>query len=114
MKPHSRLWFNRNIGDLRSKRSVESNAVAGLLFDPTVDQIEAMPSELCRLKRCDSDSLNDAEMVLMKLVLEVDAPWEIRKITTQSVLLPPLPYLKIPMEELKPRLLRYLASGISL
>ena len=106
--------MSQKIGDVPSGRSVEINAVASLLFDPTVDQIEAMPSELCRLKRCDSDSLNDAEMVLMKLVLEVDAPWEIRKITTQSVLLPPLPYLKIPMEELKPRLLRYLASGISL
>ena len=98
--------MSQNIGDILSGRSVEINAVASLLFDITVDQIEAMVSELCCLKKCDSDSLDAAAMVLMTLVLEVDAPWVIRNITTQSTLLPPLLYLKIPMEKLIPRLLR--------
>ena len=65
-----------------------------------------MSSKVCRLKKCDSASLDAAAMVLMKLVLEVDAPWVIQNITTQSDLLPPLLYLKIPMKKLKPRFLR--------
>ena len=80
--------------------------VASLLFDPSVETIEAILSEVCRLKRCDSAYLDAEARVLMKLVLEVDAPWKIQKITTQSGLLPPLLYLNIPVEKLKPRLLR--------
>ena len=68
--------------DVPSVRSVESNAVASLLFYPNVDQIEAMESEVCRLKTCDSASLDTEAMILMKLVLEVGAPWKIQKITT--------------------------------
>ena len=90
--------MSKKIVDVLSGRSVESNAVTSILFDPTVDQIEAMVSELCCLKKCDSDSLDAAAMVLMTLVLEVDAPWVIRNITTKSALLPPLLYPKIPME----------------
>ena len=92
--------MSQKIGYVPSVRSVESNALSSLLCDPTVDRIEAMSSEVCRLKRCDSASLDAAAMVLMKLVLEVDAPWVIRKMTTQSTLLPPLLYLKIPMEKI--------------
>ena len=92
--------------DVLSGRSVEINAIASLLFDITVDQIEAMVSEVCCLKRCDSDSLDAAAMVLMTLVLEVDAPRKIQNITTQYDLLPPLLYPNIPIEQLKPRLFR--------
>ena len=63
--------------DVPSVRSVESNALASLLFDPTLDLIESMASEVCRLERCDGASLDAVAMVLMKLVLEVDAPWVI-------------------------------------
>ena len=98
--------MSHNIDEVPSGRTVENNVVASLIFEPTVEQIEAMSSEVCRLKRCDSNSLDDAAMILMKLLLEVDAPWVIRNITTQSSLLPPLLYLKIPMEKLIPRLLR--------
>ena len=63
--------------DVPSVRSVEINAVASILFDPTLDLIESMESEVFRLKRCDSDYLDAVAMVLMKLVLEVDAPWVI-------------------------------------
>ena len=66
--------MSQRIGYVPSGRSVENNVVASLLFDPTLEQIEAMSSEVCRLKRCDSDSLDATAMVLMKLVLEVDAP----------------------------------------
>ena len=69
--------MSRRIRDVPSERSVESNVVASLLFDPTIEQIEAMSSKVCRLKRCDSAYLDAEAMVLMKLVLEVDAPWVI-------------------------------------
>ena len=68
------LLVSHNIDEVPSGRTVENNVVASLIFEPTVEQIEAMSSEVCRLKRCDSDSLDAAAMVLMKLVLEVDAP----------------------------------------
>ena len=76
------ILVSKKIVDVPSRRGVESNAVASILFDPTVDQIEEMASELCRLKTCDSASLDAEAMVLMKLVLEVGAPWKIQKITT--------------------------------
>ena len=98
--------MSKNKVNVLSGRSVESNAVASLLFKPAVDQIKSMVSELCRLKRCYSASLDAAAMVLMTLVPEVDAPWNIQKITTQYDLLPPLLYPNIPIEHLKPRLLR--------
>ena len=98
--------MSKKIVDVLSGRSVESNAVASLLFDPTVDQIESNLSEVCGLKSYDSASLDASAMVLMTLVLEVHAPWKIQNIATQSALIPPLLYPKIPTEQLKPRLLR--------
>ena len=60
--------------DVPLVRSVESNAVANLLFEPSLDLIESMTSEVYHPERCDGASLDAAATVLMKLVLEVDAP----------------------------------------
>ena len=88
------------MGDIQSGRSVESNAVESLLFDPTVYQIEAMESEVFHLERRASDFLDASAMVLIKSVVGVDAPWGILKITNQYDLLPPLLYPNIPMRNL--------------
>ena len=74
------LLMSQKIGDVPSGRIVASNVPASLLFSPTVYQIEAMASEVCRRERCSGASIDEVAMVWIRSKFEVDAPLGTQKI----------------------------------